>query len=147
MEVVKEDEFIRFCREQLGLETLDIVAGEGNTEFVLRHEGESNYWDEVLSRRVAQNLHPPFEHGEGHVWSAVVPELIERADTSQDFKRSEVQLLEDGNLLPFGHDPQVSIESLGGGRYNYSGEHFYFSTSDNSDPNINGRRYSIYYDS
>ena len=147
MEFVKEDELIRFCREQLGLETLLVLTGEGNSEFVLRREGASNYWDEVISRRLSRKLEPPFEKGEGKIWSTSLPELANRADTIQTPLRSEVQLFENGTLLPFAHSPFVAIEHLGGGRYSHWEDRFYFSTSDNSDPNVNNRIYSLVYDS
>jgi 2-polyprenyl-3-methyl-5-hydroxy-6-metoxy-1,4-benzoquinol methylase len=146
MEFVKEDEFIVFCRDQLGLEPLMVVTGEGNSEFALRYKGVSNYWDETISRRLFRKLEPPFEKGAGRIWVALLTDLAERADTVQTPARSEIQLLEDGTWLPFGHSPHVSIERLGGGRFSHWGERFFFSTSDNSDPNTNGRIYSIVYE-
>jgi hypothetical protein len=145
MEFVKEDELILFCRHQLGLETLIVVTGEGNSEFVLRHEGVSNYWDEIISRRILKELKPPFGKGEGHVWFAPLPDLVDRADAIETPLRSDVQLLEDGVLLPCGHTPHGCIEHFGNGRYSHWKSQLYFSTSDNSDPNINGRTYSIRY--
>jgi hypothetical protein len=144
MEFVKEDELIVFARDQLGLEPLFILAGEGNSEFVFRHEGASNYWDDIVSSRLSRNLEPPFDKGEGKTWSVALPELVDRADTLQTPLRSDVQLFEDGVWLPFGHSPLAAIEDLGGGRYSHWEQRLYFSTTDNSDPNVNGRVYSIF---
>ncbi len=35
------------------------------------------------------------------------------------------------------------MRSLGGGRYSHWGTHLFFTTSDNSDPRSNGRRYTV----
>ncbi|MCB9896497.1 MAG: hypothetical protein H6825_00710 [Planctomycetes bacterium] len=62
---------------------------------------------------------------------------------SDDGGRSPVVLLEDGEPLGparCGHD---DIRTLGRGRYSHWGPKIYFSSSDNSDPNTNGRVYSV----
>ncbi len=146
MEFVKEDELIVFGRDQLGLEPLLILTGEGNSEFVFRHEGVSNYWDDIIAHRRSKKLEPPFEKGPGHMWSVSLAELVDRADTIQTPERSEVEFLEDGVLLRLGHWPLVAIEELGGGRYSHWEQRLYFSTSDFCDPNVNGRGYGIVYE-
>lgn len=87
--------------------------------------------------------------------SLVVPSQFERDDRncfifhvpaeweSDSGGVSRIRLLEDGEHLgPKGvtHD---DVRTLGRGRYSHWGTKVYFSTSDNSDPNVNGRTYSV----
>jgi FkbM family methyltransferase len=51
-------------------------------------------------------------------------------------------VLEDGRVLGPGHALHEDIRLLGGGRFSHWESQLYFSTSDNSDPNTNGRRYT-----
>ena len=48
---------------------------------------------------------------------------------------------EDGEWLAFANAPHEAIAQVGEGRYSFWGDTLYFSTSDNSDPNTNGRQY------
>ena len=52
-------------------------------------------------------------------------------------------LLEDGKPLGPAHSIHDGIRGLGCGRFSHWGPNLWFSTSDNSDPLTNGRRYSI----
>lgn len=76
---------------------------------------------------------------QGHCWLAQLPaHLLSDKESS-----SLLVLCEDGNPLGparAGHD---DIRSLGGGRHSHWGADLYFSTSDNSDPRRNGRRYTV----
>ena len=55
-----------------------------------------------------------------------------------------MRLLEDGKPLGPAHALHQSIRDEGGGRYSHwTGNALIFSTSDNSDPNANGRDYSV----
>jgi SAM-dependent methyltransferase len=89
-------------------------------------------------------LAAPFRHREGFAWSCELPaELASEGDTPQHKYRSSWQLLEDGNPIGRSHAMHVEISDLGSGRHSHWGDTLYFSTSDNSDPNTNGRRYSL----
>lgn len=57
--------------------------------------------------------------------------------------RSILALEEDGVLLGPGHAAHDSIAMTGHGQYSHWRHTLYFSTSDNSDPNTNGRQYTI----
>jgi pectate lyase len=57
--------------------------------------------------------------------------------------RSRLKLFEDGRELPYPHSSHDDIRELGAGRYSHWGNAVYFSSSDNSDPGKNGRRYSV----
>src|SRR5262249_34243624 len=94
------------------------------------------------------SLAAPFRHREGFAWSCGLPAaLAAEGDTPQHKYRSPWQLLEDGNPIGRSHVMHAEISDLGAGRYSHWGETLYFSTSDNSDPNANGRRYSLARDS
>lgn len=87
-----------------------------------------------------------------HQYRAKVPVF-----PTDQLQRSTLELFEDGVSLGPGHDPHHEIEGLGGGRYSHYGiasrregfriSHYsevYFSTSDNTDPRTNGRRYTYH---
>lgn len=66
-----------------------------------------------------------------------------------DTSRSRLVVLEDGKPLEFPHKAYTEIAALGRGRYNHWGAGLYFSSTDNTDPRTNGRRYEygLYADS
>jgi hypothetical protein len=77
-------------------------------------------------------------------WSAALPaEMAPLTDHDKAPRHSPLLLLEDGNILGTGHDRHVEIFTLGQGRYSFWKGLLYFSASDNSDPNTNGRRYEV----
>jgi hypothetical protein len=72
------------------------------------------------------------------------PYFQDEADLT-DQKRSDVRLYEDDKLLGPAHSSHYEIAVLGMGRYSHwKGNYsiFAFSSSDNTDPNTNGRVYS-----
>src|SRR5262249_37098134 len=90
------------------------------------------------------SLTAPFRHREGFTWSCELPEeLSSEGDTPQHKYRSSWQLLEDGKPIGRSHAMHVEISDLGSGRHSHWGDTLYFSTSDTSDPNTNGRRYTL----
>jgi hypothetical protein len=74
------------------------------------------------------------------VVSHEIQQLEEIADTP-DEKRSPVLLYENDRLLGPAHSIHKDIAQIGLGRYSHWGKGMVFSTSDNSDPNTNGRKY------
>jgi hypothetical protein len=56
---------------------------------------------------------------------------------------SRLQLYEDGRALGPAHAERDDISALGAGRYSHWEDHLRFSTSDNSDPRVNGRSYRV----
>jgi hypothetical protein len=57
---------------------------------------------------------------------------------------SRAQILENGKPLGPGNTIHQEIRQKGEGRYSFWHNSLYFSSSDNSDPRTNGRRYTIY---
>jgi hypothetical protein len=91
-------------------------------------------------------MHPPFGHVAGKAYTSYKPLPGSEADSQSDLRKSTVQLLENDKPLGPAHSPHGDINSAGGGRYTYwsaaaGGRYLIFSTSDNSDPNSNGRTY------
>jgi len=56
-----------------------------------------------------------------------------------------VLLYEDGRPLGPAHAAHASIRSAGHGAFSHWKDALYFATSDNSDPNLNGRQYALRY--
>ncbi len=81
----------------------------------------------------------PFHQDDRSCFSLEVPE-----DWPSDADgRSKIRLLEDGQYLGPASVTHDDIRTLGRGRYSHWGAKVYFSSSDCSDPNTNGRVYSI----
>jgi hypothetical protein len=86
----------------------------------------------------------------GHLWTTVIPQeipgtlhhlyRISNGDIEGD--RSS-KLTENGRPLGPGGALHEDIRQMGQGRYSHWGGGLYFSTSDNSDPNTNGRKYIL----
>ena len=78
----------------------------------------------------------------GHAWAVHLPELAYMADRPRCPRLSLLVVYEDDTPLSEPHSRHTEIRELGGGRFMHWGEHLIFSTSDNSDPLVNGRSYS-----
>lgn len=68
---------------------------------------------------------------------------IESGDTDNALTRSTLQLFEEGKPLGPAHSPHDYIKKEGNGRFSHWNNVLYLSTSDNSNPRINGRTYTI----
>lgn len=98
----------------------------------------------ALGRRLSARFGPPFSievaevaHEKGHCYMASLGKRI-----ISDFDgRSRLTLFEDGRPLPHPHSTHDDIRELGAGRYSHWGDVVFFSSSDNTDPSRNGRRY------
>lgn len=132
-----------FCSKKLGLELLNIRAGEANTEYLFRKKRVKNYWDDFALTQKMEHLAGPFVKRRGHAWVAQLQNHAETADTMEFSKRSRLMLYEEGVPLGFAHAAHGHIETYGNGRYSHWGNELIFSSTDNTDPNCNGRRYSV----
>lgn len=70
------------------------------------------------------------------------PALGDIADRAGDTKRSPVILCEGDRRLGPAHSAHTEVASKGGGRFSHWNAGIIFSTSDNTNPNENGRSYS-----
>jgi predicted dehydrogenase len=90
------------------------------------------------------NLAPPFRQDGGLAWVAELsPELWNETDSNDHSHRSTLRLLEDDMELGPAHAVHATIQASGDGRYSFWMNVVYFSSSDGSDPNTNGRVYSV----
>jgi len=93
-------------------------------------------------------LTPPFERLAGNAFAIYKRPAVPPADTVNEPRRSRAVVFENGTMLGPGHSPHSEINAIGRGRYSYwsEGENvavIVFSTSDNSDPNTNGKTYRL----
>lgn len=95
-----------------------------------------------------RRLLPPFPRESGNAWEFAMPsdcgvDFGRYADDVGHWTRSPLEMFEDGRPLGQAHALHEHIRVIGGGGYSHWRERLLFSTSDNSDPNMNGREYSI----
>ena len=82
----------------------------------------------------------------GHCVIGILPNsLYPCGPGDKDGNRSELRLFEDGVEIGPPHSLHADVRALGEGRYSHWGDTVYFSSSDNSDPLTNGRRYTAQY--
>jgi len=89
-------------------------------------------------------LSPAFER-EGRLgWLSHLPAGFGAlCDDDAGPERSPLLLIEDGRELGPGHEAHETIRNLGRGCYSFWKGELYFSSSDGSDPNRNGRVYAV----
>jgi len=99
-----------------------------------------------LGRILRSRLRRPYrgeiaeiQHEDGHCFVARVPGHI----ASDEEAFSHLVLMEGDEPLPNAHSAHAEIRRLGNGRYSHWGDTLYFSTSDNTDPRNNSRKYAI----
>jgi FkbM family methyltransferase len=85
----------------------------------------------------------PFQRETGFCWVIPLNDFLSNTDDNEHPNRSTLLLYEDDHLLQPAHALHEDIRNLGGGRYSYWNGALYFSTTDGSDPNTNGRRYRV----
>lgn len=96
------------------------------------------------SARRKWKLSRPFRHDGGVAWIAKLPAELWHATDNNDFpKRSSLCLQENGTELGPAHSVHATIQTSGDGRYSFWMDVVYFSSTDGSDPNTNGRVYSV----
>jgi SAM-dependent methyltransferase len=96
----------------------------------------------LINTLLTRPLPGPYAHEQGKCWVAPLPRLAHLADNVANPERSTLALSEDGVPLAPPHSLPSDIRTAGGGRYAHWQDRVLFSTSDNSDPNNNGRTYT-----
>jgi SAM-dependent methyltransferase len=79
----------------------------------------------------------------GHCWIAELPKDLALGDTPQHPSQSGLRLFEDGEELGPRHALHDQVRGIGGGAYSHWTRRLYLSTSDNSDPQANGKSYHV----
>jgi hypothetical protein len=85
----------------------------------------------------------PYSGLGGYAYRVALPSLASLGDTDANLTFSPTLLCEDKLLLGPPHTVHAEIVRDGWGRFSHYGDSVIFSSSDNSDPNSNGRQYAI----
>jgi hypothetical protein len=103
------------------------------------------YWAYFARQQapVTLELKGPYQPDQGYCWLVPLQELAKWADSARLSEISNLRVYENGRALGPAHSVHSSIRQVGEGRFAHWGESLFFSTSDNSDPNLNGRKYVI----
>ena len=103
-----------------------------------------DYWSPpVCSDEARTELKRPFTKNSGFAVFSPTPKFSAVSNNPAQPTRSPLKLCEDGRLLGAAHVALQEITEAGKGRFTHWGDGVFFSASDNSDPNTNGRRYSV----
>lgn len=94
-----------------------------------------------MSRFIA--LKKPFKRHSGHAWVANLEPPLDVGDDCDHPNRSNLVLFESKNPLWAQHTTHDLISQIGSGRYSHWQNYLMFSTSDNTNPNTNGRNYEV----
>lgn len=91
-------------------------------------------------------LQRPFRGFTDSAFAAIANDTMfnKLADTADDTLRSDIELYEDEKPLGPAHSVHADVGKIGQGRFShwrYAYSMFLFSSSDNTDPNTNGRSY------
>ncbi|MCM2313766.1 MAG: ABC transporter ATP-binding protein [Thermoanaerobaculia bacterium] len=82
-------------------------------------------------------------HESGFAYCVDLTDTEVVGDTASEPGRSAYILFEDDSRCDRAHSAHEKIREVGSGTYSHWGSAVYFSTADNSDPRINGRRYRL----
>lgn len=91
--------------------------------------------------RLRVPLKRPLKEDTGYAFVAEVNFAV--GDGVEAPTRSMVVTCEDGIILGPAHSSHEDIRKIGKGRFSHWGATLYFSTSDNTDPNLNKRAYEV----
>lgn len=87
-------------------------------------------------------LSRPMSRETGYAYLAATP-LLQQSDGPALPRRSMAILCEDEKIIGIAHSSHDDIRTKGNGLFSLWVGTLYFSTSDNSDPNENGRQYRL----
>lgn len=88
-------------------------------------------------------LRRPFRKEDGHAFVSMLPALSAMGDRSDVPRGSPYLLCEGDRVLGEPHTLHDEIRRSAGGGFSHWGDRLYFSTSDGSNPNTNGRDYFL----
>jgi len=131
-----------FCKRELGLDLVNVLTGEGCTEYVFARTGANACWRAIERARSRVPIRGPIAHAGGAAYAIdLPPDFVGASDDEANHMRSRLMMYEDGRPLGIAHCVPDIIRRLGGGRFGHRGAAVVFSASDNTNPNVNGRRY------
>jgi hypothetical protein len=118
------------------------------TYFALALWSKASFVDYTPTGKTVVRIFRPFEKVGTSGFAVIAHEwtmggsLEDIADTDDDHQRSPVLIYENDRQLGPAHSKHADIANLGMGRYSHwRGQGYVISSSDNSDPNTNGRFY------
>jgi hypothetical protein len=120
-------------------------SATGLTGLARHHADVGQAVSELMRGGAAVAIHhieAPLRRERGHCWYYRLPDGFPAGDAASDASAVTI-VLEDGRLLGPGHAPHDDVRRRGLGLYSHWDRQLYLSTSDNSDPNTNGRRYTV----
>jgi 2-polyprenyl-3-methyl-5-hydroxy-6-metoxy-1,4-benzoquinol methylase len=142
MEFASLQETQVFCKDELGLDLVNVLTGQGCTEYLFCRPEQNTQWRSIIAARTLVPLRTPFHHNGGKAYAIAAPHLESQADNAEAPRRSSLMLYENGQMLGLAHSMHDHIARFGKGRFSHYGPNLYFSASDNTDPNTNGRTYA-----
>lgn len=143
MEFASLSDTTSFAEQRLGLDFANVEAGQACTEFLFCRLDRNAHWRNIAAQRKLTPLSPPFPREKGFCYLAPLPERLRAtADIPEHPSRSTLMLYEDGRPLGLRHTIHDIISLHAGGRFSHFKDKLYFSSTDGSDPNTNGRAYS-----
>jgi 2-polyprenyl-6-hydroxyphenyl methylase/3-demethylubiquinone-9 3-methyltransferase len=97
-----------------------------------------------LVRGELREIKGQFHRAGGRMFKFHVPEMAHLSENASDWNgKSSMFLFEDSHPMQYPRSEHAHIRRYGIGRYIHWGEYIWFSSSDNSDPNTNGRCYKL----
>jgi hypothetical protein len=112
------------------------------TWLVLRKQIPSPGFARILRCLARRPFSAPLQdirHEGGNCFLAPLPDHL----LSDQESASALKVYEDGKEIGPAHASHADIRSIGLGRFSHWGPQLYFSASDNSDPTVNRRTYSV----
>jgi hypothetical protein len=104
----------------------------------------ANYFSPLCPQGSMAAMSPPFAKSgpTGVAYIAAAASLDELGDSADNPRRSPMLVCENNRLLGPAHSASADIVKNGAGRFvHWRGIGFIFSASDDTDPNVNGRKY------
>jgi MoaA/NifB/PqqE/SkfB family radical SAM enzyme len=133
-------------RDHRAIGDQDWTGRPGNGEGPGGHAEEWSAAIEGNEKPAGDNVVLPADlisHDSRFCWRAKLPDSLPEGDGPGDPYRSPLVLLEDGRPLGPPHSAHDDIRTVGLGCYSHWQAHLYFSTSDGSNPQCNGRTYEL----
>jgi hypothetical protein len=131
-------EFCGACGNDTLAEDADRFYATGEIEPLDQPSGACQRWKDS-----GIELKKPYSREAGLAYLSALPDFAELADSMEATRHSSFLLCEQGIALSEPHSDIENIRHYGRGRYSHWGEYLYFSSSDGSDPNANGRDYVL----
>lgn len=143
MEFASLQETRTFIADEIGFNLVNVINGEGCTEYLFANPAENSHWQQVEAGRYIQSVEGPIEPVGGYGFKFALPELSDVADDNGFNMRSKLMLYENGKPLGLAHCMHAVIRDRGNGRFSHWQGEVVFSASDNTDPRASGHYYGF----